>query len=158
MENAVRRYGIELVCIDNLMTAIDVASSDSQYIQQSKFVRSLKQLAVKYNVAVVLVAHPRKTQGEVSDNDMVSGSSDITNRVDVVLSYQKNPEEEGAGGRLLVLKNRMTGKLALKEKAISVAYDERSKRIYQADGNPNYRYGWEKPEESIITALDDLPF
>lgn len=158
VENAVRRYGIELVCIDNLMTAIDVTSSDSQYIQQSKFVRSLKQLAVKYNVAVVLVAHPRKTQGEVSDNDMVSGSSDITNRVDVVLSYQKNPEEEGAGGRLLVLKNRMTGKLALKESAISVAYDERSKRIYQADGNPNYRYGWEKPEESTITALDDLPF
>ena len=158
VEKAIRRYGVQLVCIDNLMTAIDVISSDSQYIQQSKFVRKLKQLAVKYNVAVVLVAHPRKTQGEVSDNDMVSGSSDITNRVDVVLSYQKNPEEEGAGGRIWVLKNRMTGKLALKENAISVAYDERSKRIYPANESPHYRYRWENPEESTVTAMDDLPF
>lgn len=158
VEKAIRRYGVQLVCIDNLMTAIDVVSSDSQYIQQSKFVRKLKQLAVKYNVAVVLVAHPKKTQGEVSDNDMVSGSSDITNRVDVVLSYQKNPEEEAAGGRIWVLKNRMTGKLALKENAISVAYDERSKRIYPANECPDFHYAWEKPQNAPVTAVDDLPF
>ena len=158
VENAIRRYGVKLVCIDNLMTAIDVASSDSQYIQQSKFVRRLKQLAVKYDIAVILVAHPRKTSGEVSDNDMVSGSSDITNRVDVVLSYQKNSEEESVGGRLMVLKNRMTGRLASKDHPISLAYDERSKRLYSANGNPNFHYGWEQAGTPAVTAADDLPF
>ena len=161
LEKAVRRYGIELICIDNLMTAIDVESADSQYIQQSKFVRALKRLAVQYHLAVLLVAHPRKTQGDVCDNDMVSGSSDITNRVDVVLSYQKNPPDDPPGGKIWVLKNRMTGKLALREKAVAVRYDEGSKRLYPQSGSPFYRYAWEKEageEGEEVTALDDLPF
>ena len=157
VEKAIQRYGIKLVCIDNLMTAIDVSSAESQYIQQSQFVRSLKKLAVKYNAAVLLVAHPRKTQKEVSDNDEVSGSSDITNRVDVVMSYAKNPEEAPAGGRISVLKNRMTGKLALKDKAVPVCYDEPSKRIYAANASPNYKYFWEAVPESP-ELLEDLPF
>lgn len=158
LEKAVRRYGIELICIDNLMTAIDVESADSQYIQQSKFVRALKRLAVQYHLAVLLVAHPRKTQGDVCDNDMVSGSSDITNRVDVVLSYQKNPPDDPPGGKIWVLKNRMTGKLALREKAVAVRYDEGSKRLYPQSGSPFYRYAWEKEAGEDVTALDDLPF
>lgn len=93
VEQAVCRYGINLVCIDNLMTAIDAASTDTQYLKQSHFVRQLKQLAVKHNIAVLLVAHPRKTQGDVSENDAVSGSADITNRVDTVISYVKNGED-----------------------------------------------------------------
>lgn len=158
IERSIQRYGVDLVCIDNLMTAIDIASAESQYIQQSQFVRSLKQMAVRYNVVVLLVAHPKKTQGEVSDNDMVSGSSDITNRVDTVLSYTKNPEGESPGGRLFVLKNRMTGRLALKENGISVAYDPASKRIYAANSTPNFRYTWESQRQEPYTALDDLPF
>lgn len=99
IEKAIQRYGVKLVCVDNLMTAIDVASADSQYIQQSQFVRSLKQIAVRYNVVVLLVAHPKKTEGKVTDNDAVFGSSDITNRADIVLSYVKNPEGEPPGAR-----------------------------------------------------------
>lgn len=157
VEKSIQRYGINLVCIDNLMTAIDIYSAESQYIQQSQFVRSLKQIAVRYNVAVLLVAHPRKTQGEVSDNDMVSGSSDITNRVDLVLSYAKNSEDEMPGGKIFVMKNRMTGKLALKENAVHVAYDAASKRIYSPNGGPNFHYFWEKsPQE--FDPLYDLPF
>lgn len=157
VEKSIQRYGINLVCIDNLMTAIDVSSAESQYIQQSQFVRSLKQIAVKYNVVVVLVAHPRKTQGEVSDNDAVSGSSDITNRVDVVMSYAKNSEEDNPGGKIFVMKNRMTGKLALKENAVSVAYDPVSKRIYSPSGGPNVKYFWEAPKKEF-SSIDDLPF
>ena len=157
IEKSIQRYGINLVCIDNLMTAIDVSSAENQYIQQSQFVRNLKQIAVRYNVAVILVAHPRKTQGEVSDNDAVSGSSDITNRVDLVLSYAKNKEDELEGGKVFVLKNRMTGRLALKESAVSVSYDPVSKRIYSPQGGPNVKYFWEVPQREF-DSTDDLPF
>ena len=157
IEQAVCRYGINLVCIDNLMTAIDAASTDTQYLKQSHFVRQLKQLAVKHNIAVLLVAHPRKTQGDVSENDAVSGSADITNRVDTVISYVKNGEDASAGGKLLVLKNRMTGKLALNDNAIAVGYDEKSKRVYSAAGRNDFRYGWEKESVSPL-AMEDLPF
>ncbi len=157
VEQAVCRYGINLVCIDNLMTAIDAASTETQYLQQSRFVRQLKQLAVRHNIAVLLVAHPRKTQGDVSDNDFVSGSADITNRVDTVLSYVKNGEDQIAGGKLLVLKNRMTGRLAVKDSAVPVAYDERSKRVYNASGRCDFSYSWEKQAPSP-ESFDDLPF
>lgn len=157
VEKAIQRYGVKLVCVDNLMTAIDVESADSQYVQQSKFVRRLKQIAVRYNVVVLLVAHPKKTEGKVTDNDAVSGSSDITNRADVVLSYVKNPEGEAPGGRVFVMKNRMTGKLALGDCAVAMEYEPSSKRIYQAGSSPRYQYGWERvPEEFGLD--DDLPF
>lgn len=157
IEQAVCRYGIHLVCIDNMMTAIDAASTETQYLKQSHFVRQLKQLAVKHNIVVLLVAHPRKTQGDVSDNDSVSGSADITNRVDTVISYVKNSDDHAAGGKLLVLKNRMTGKLAVKDNAVPVAYDEKSKRIYNASGRCDFVYGWEKPTPSP-ESFEDLPF
>lgn len=156
IEQAVCRFGIRFVCIDNLMTAIATDSTDKQYLQQSRFVRALKQLAVKHDIVVLLVAHPRKTQGVVDDNDVISGSADITNRVDTVLSYVKNKEDEPAGGKLFVLKNRMTGKLATGEHAIPLAYDDRSKRIYGENSRPNFAYGWEqKPSDESV---NDLPF
>lgn len=157
IEKAIQRYGVKLVCVDNLMTAIDVASADSQYIQQSQFVRSLKQIAVRYNVVVLLVAHPKKTEGKVTDNDAVFGSSDITNRADLVLSYVKNPEGETQGGKVFVLKNRMTGKLALGESAVAMEYEPSSKRIYQAGSSPSYQYGWERIPAEFDPA-SDLPF
>lgn len=159
IERAVCRYGINLVCVDNLMTAIDVSSADAQYLKQSQFVRKLKLLAQKHNIAVILVAHPKKTQGDVNDNDSVSGSSDITNRVDTVISYVKNEDENTTpGGKLLVLKNRMTGKLAVKDNAVPVAYDEKSKRIYNTPKRCDFKYGWEKEETPSDFSAFDLPF
>ena len=157
IEKTIQRYGVKLVCVDNLMTAIDVASADSQYIQQSQFVRSLKQIAVQYNVVVLLVAHPKKTDGKVTDNDAVSGSSDITNRADIVLSYVKNAEGEAPGGKVFVMKNRMTGKLALGDGAVAMEYEPSSKRICQAGSSPSYQYGWERSPVEFGPA-DDLPF
>lgn len=157
IEKTIQRYGVKLVCVDNLMTAIDVASADNQYVQQSQFVRSLKQIAVRYNVVVLLVAHPKKTDGKVTDNDAVSGSSDITNRADIVLSYVKNSEGEAPGGKVFVMKNRMTGKLALGDGAVAMEYEPSSKRIYQAGSSPSYKYDWERTPSEFGSA-DDLPF
>ena len=56
---------------------------------------SRKKLAQAYDVAIVLVAHPKKTQGEF-DNDAVSGSSDITNAVSYVWNYERG-EQIGTG-------------------------------------------------------------
>ena len=118
----------------------------------------MKLLAQKHDIAVILVAHPKKTQGDVSDNDSVSGSSDITNRVDTVISYIKNEDEAfQPGGKLLVLKNRMTGRLATKDNAIPVAYDESCKRIYSASGRSDFSYGWENEPPSEMSYFD-LPF
>ena len=153
--SAIKQYGVKLICVDNLMTAMDVGMDVDLYRQQSLFVSTLKTIAVRYDVCVVLVAHPRKSKDEFT-NDDVAGSGDITNRVDVVMSYERD-EKDSDKGRLLITKNRLTGKLALKGNAIELLYSGSTKRIVSMSGNSRKQYAWER-EESPINNIDALPF
>lgn len=149
IEQVVRQYGVKLICVDNLMTAMDASVSDNLYQAQSEFVRRLKKLAVKYDVAVVLVAHPRKSK-EGFTNDDVAGSGDITNRVDSVLVYSRNVKKTNdkspeCDSLLAVTKNRLFGRLTKAYEPIELYYSKKSKRITSAsgfEGGPK-RYGWE---------------
>ena len=133
MVDAICRYDIKLVCIDNLMTAMDGDPNTDIYRQQSAFVKNLEKLAQQYDVAIILVAHPKKTN-MTFDNDTVSGSSDITNAVSFVFNYQRAAENEECDSYLMITKNRMNGKLLVGDNAIPLYYSEKSKRISE---NPN---------------------
>ena len=133
MVDAICRYDIKLVCIDNLMTAMDSDPNTDIYRQQSAFVKNLEKLAQQYDVAIILVAHPKKTS-VAFDNDTVSGSSDITNAVSFVFNYQRADEGDECNSYLMVTKNRMNGKLMTGDNAIPLYYSEKSKRISE---NPN---------------------
>ena len=153
--DSICRYNIKLVCIDNLMTAMECDVNTDLYRQQSNFVKSLEKIACQYGVAVILVAHPKKSSFEFN-NDTVSGSSDITNAVSFVWNYERAPEGEECNGRLMITKNRMTGALLNAENAIKLYYSAKSKRILE---NPhiNKEYGCFK--ESKIDEIDEaLPF
>lgn len=132
------RYNIKLVCIDNLMTAMDCDARTDLFRQQSVFVKQLEKIAQQYDVAIILVAHPKKTNGDF-DNDAVSGSSDITNAVSYVWNYERGKEEEGTG-KIMVTKNRVTGGLLTGENAVKVYYSGKSKRI-QSSVYSNKEYG-----------------
>lgn len=149
IEQVIRQYGVKLVCVDNLMTAMDTGAGDNLYQAQSEFVRRLKRLAVQYDTAVVLVAHPRKSR-EGFTNDDVAGSADITNRVDTVLVYSRNPKKdekipEECDSHLSVTKNRLFGRLTKPEKPVELYYSQKTKRITSESGFKNgpRRYGWE---------------
>ena len=133
MVDAICRYDIKLVCIDNLMTAMDSDPNTDIYRQQSAFVKNLEKLAQQYDVAIILVAHPKKTN-VAFDNDTVSGSSDITNAVSFVFNYQRAAENDECDSYLMITKNRMNGKLLTGDNAIPLYYSEKSKRISE---NPN---------------------
>ena len=154
IEKVIKQYGVRLVCIDNLMTAMEsVRENDQLYLAQSNFVGKLKKIAVKYDVVVILVAHPRKSKLEF-DNDDVSGSGDITNKVDVVMSYQRVENDDTCDSKLSITKNRLFGKYANGDNAIKLCYSEKTKRIFPYGLYPRH-YDWEKfftqPEE------DELP-
>ena len=161
IEDAVVRYGINMVCIDNLMTAMDMSPKDDFYRAQSAFVQKLKLMAVKYNIVILLVAHPRKELSGKLDNDSVAGSGDITNRVDTVLIYSRdNSENDGISrSQLQITKNRINGKLIIND-PIRLVYSESSKRITPADGDGQKHYGWENTGEWEEISIDDyeLPF
>jgi hypothetical protein len=115
------------------MTAMDGDPNTDIYRQQSAFVKKLEKLAQQYDVAIILVAHPKKSSAAF-DNDTVSGSSDITNAVSFVFNYQRADEGDECNSYLMVTKNRMNGKLMTGDNAIPLYYSEKSKRI---SANPN---------------------
>ena len=121
-----------MVCLDNLMTALIDNLENDYFRKQSKFVTELSKLAKKYNVVIILVAHPRKTNGNFN-NDDVSGSSNVTNLADVVLNFgratEEEEEEEGYNNYLSVMKNRLTGTVLYDNKSIKIIYSKRSKRM-----------------------------
>lgn len=79
IEKTIQQYGVELIFLDNLMSILDSVGLDKDlYRVQSGFVDALVKISKKYNVAVILVVHPRKNSLGADDNDVVSGSSDIT--------------------------------------------------------------------------------
>lgn len=133
MVDAICRYDIKLCCIDNLMTAMDGDPNTDLYRQQSQFVKKLERLAQQYDVAIILVAHPKKTNNAF-DNDTVSGSADITNAVSFVFNYQRADEKDNCDSLLMVTKNRMNGKILTGDNAIKLYYSQKSKRIAV---NPN---------------------
>jgi twinkle protein len=153
--DAICRYDIKLVCIDNLMTAMECDANTDLYRQQSTFVKNLEKLAQQYDVAIVLVAHPKKTQGDF-DNDTVSGSSDITNAVSFVLNYQRANESDNCDSKLMITKNRMNGKLLTGENSIKLYYSEKSKRILSNEFE-NIDYGCFRVQDDF-SDLDEIPF
>ncbi|MBP1544848.1 MAG: AAA family ATPase [Oscillospiraceae bacterium] len=155
-EMAIRRYGVKLICIDNLMMAMDVSMNEDLYRAQGEFVRRLKELAQKYDIVAVLVAHPKKTSGEFT-NDAVSGSSDITNRVDVVINYQRAADDAGCDSFVTVTKNRLTGRLITENKPVRLYFSDKSKRI-QEDTKTCRVYGCfkEQTAEDKRNGLEDI--
>lgn len=147
---AIDELQCKIILIDNIMTAVDMLDADA-YAIQSAFVKSLKAIVSEKKVTIMLIAHPRKTeQGKALMNDDVSGSSDITNLADTVLTYSRYEQTDSNGkpiksnvkpdydSIISVTKNRLTGKLATYDKAIKVRYSEMTKRIIsEDDAQPN---------------------
>ena len=162
MEMAICRYGIKLVCIDNLMTALDVDLNLDIYRAQSDFVKKLAAMAKKHEVAIILVAHPKKENiKEGFNNDSVSGSADITNRVDVVMNYERAKEGSDYDSLLSITKNRLTGRLLVgKDHAVKLCYSDMSKRIKSISDSSDKIYGCFENQISAAsrTYNSEIPF
>ena len=114
----VKRYGCQILLVDNLMSAL--CSPDEENKAQARFVAKLKAFATKYNVHVILIAHPRKEkEGAKFTNDSISGSSAISNLADLVINIER-PD-------IRVTKNREFGEMAF----IKCRYNPVNRRIFQ---------------------------
>ena len=156
LTDTIIKKDIKFAVLDNLMTAIDAGTNEALYRKQSEFVGKLAKIAKAYEMVIVLVAHPRKSKMEF-DNDDVSGSADITNRVDVVMSYDKDNQRDDNIRVLKVTKNRISGKLD----SYTMYYSDMSKRISDIEGI----FGWDYlPHNDQIIKVnkselpDSIPF
>lgn len=159
-EKVIQQHGVQFICIDNLMSALEVDPREDLYRAQSRFVGKLVKMAKLYNVVILLVAHPRKTSDNIQ-NDDVSGSADITNKVDVVMSYSKIEKEVDPNVRAFhVTKNRLTGKITPKDKGLELYYSPASKRVMDNTDDFTMDYGWVELDNGFLPVEEDikLPF
>lgn len=159
MKDSVRKYGSKLCIIDNLMTVDLGADSNNMNEKQTEFVNWLIQFAMKYNVAVVLVCHPRKLQTGVTNVGMydISGSSNIINLAHRAFGLRRVtpkekegiPKQDGSGWKVKpiqydvifeVIKDRMRGKANLE---VGLYYDVPSRRFYTNPEEYDFKFGWD---------------
>ena len=131
---------VKFFVLDNLMT-FDIGESDKQYQQQKQLCLSLKQLAKKYKLVILLVAHPKKpAKGEKPNMYDISGASEIVGSADTVLRIERNKNEEDEETKIIVLKNRWGG---ITNRAFNIYFNEYRKRFYTNQEELTLDYGYD---------------
>lgn len=145
MTDMVRRRGVKVLILDNLMT-IDLECNEANLLQkQTECITRLVKFAITYDVAVILVAHPRKlapgTQFGLQD---VAGNSTIGNLCHRMLALRRVTEAEKQGRvnrwtgeydespnkfdvEITVVKDRLSGRVG---KTVGMYYDAPSRRFF----------------------------
>lgn len=154
-EEVIKKYGVDVVLLDNLMTALDFedVSACDKYDKQSLFVKRLARMARKHNALILLVAHKRKNNFSANENDEISGSGDISNLASITIAYEKDRELGSSQRRLKVSKNRLFGKT--ETGGYIMEFDEKSKRIYGQGDDLDYDFGWDE-NDGWISCPDDM--
>lgn len=133
IEDAIIQRNVRFILVDNLMTAMEdtAGTNEALFRQQSNFTGKLAKLARKFDVVILLVCHPRKTSNDRLENDDVSGTADITNKANVVLTYSRvfkdKTEIDPRYRDLAVTKNRLTGR----QGKVRMVYTDTNKRIVE---------------------------
>lgn len=160
-EETVRKYGVKLLIFDNLMTIDMGATEDNEFLKQTEVIKRLIAFATKFNVSVILVAHPRKMAvgAEVSMYD-ISGTANIANLAHRTIGLarvtkeQKKgiPNKNGKGWQrepnpydvtFSVIKDRMLGKMGYQ---CGLYYDNPSRRFYTNREEFEYNYLWDNKQ------------
>lgn len=116
IENELKINHHKLIVIDNLMSVLSATSFEKNEAQ-ADFMQTCCDIAKVYNTHIVIVLHPRKSNGFKVDhkncsNDEISGSGDIPNKADNIMWVIKPSDEEresGIDGWLKVTKNKRWG-------------------------------------------------
>ena len=160
-EECVRKFGCKLIVLDNLMM-IDLNCSESdKNTAQTNLINALIKFAAKFNVAVVLIAHPRKTQDNNSDIEMydISGTSNIINLAMRSIGLRRVSKKEKNDPKtkwhnfdvvLTVIKDRLLGKADFQ---MGLWYDLTSRRFYTDYEEYDTKFAWDK---KVYT--DRLPY
>lgn len=150
-EECVRKFGCKLIVLDNLMM-IDLNCSESdKNTAQTNLINSFIKFAAKFNVAVVLIAHPRKTQDTNSDIEMydISGTSNIINLAMRSIGLRRVSKKEKGDPKskwhkydvvLTVIKDRLLGKADFQ---LGLWYDLTSRRFYTDYAEYDAKFAWD---------------
>lgn len=158
MTDTVRKYGTRCLILDNFM-CIDTETSEEELRSQTDTIKKLIEFAKKYQVAVILVCHPRKMDAgtNVGIYD-IAGTSNIVNLAHRTIGLRRvtDAERENAAKysekrrQLLkydvivtIVKDRMFGRQNID---VGLYYDPASRRFFSDMDEYDRRFSWDKKE------------
>lgn len=158
MTDTVRKYGARCLILDNFM-CIDTEPSEEELRSQTDTIKKLIEFAKKYQVAVILVCHPRKMDAgtNVGIYD-IAGTSNIVNLAHRTIGLRRvtDAERENAAKysekrrQLLkydvivtIVKDRMFGRQNID---VGLYYDPASRRFFSDMDEYDRRFSWDKKE------------
>lgn len=156
--DTVRKYGARCLILDNFM-CIDTETSEEELRSQTDTIKKLIEFAKKYQVAVILVCHPRKMDAgtNVGIYD-IAGTSNIVNLAHRTIGLRRvtDAERENAAKysekrrQLLkydvivtIVKDRMFGRQNID---VGLYYDPASRRFFSDMDEYDRRFSWDKKE------------
>ncbi len=156
MTDTVRKYGARCLILDNFM-CIDTQSSDEELRSQTQTIKKLIEFAKKYQVAVVLVCHPRKMDSSTNVGIYdIAGTSNIVNLAHRTIGLRRvtDAERENAAKysekrrKLLkydvivtIVKDRMFGRQNID---VGLYYDLHSRRFFSDMDEYDHKYNWDQ--------------
>lgn len=156
VEDCIKRKGVDIVILDNLMSIDLDATTYNKNEKQSNFIQEIVRFARENDVHIIVVAHPRKSIGFLRIDD-IAGTADLSNAVDnVFIIHRVNNDFKRLSKLTLgikddsslfqydnvieICKNRDLG---YQDEMIGLYFDKASKRLSCEPVN-NRRYGWER--------------
>jgi replicative DNA helicase len=145
--DAIKKFGIRAVFIDHLHYIVEMIPKGN--LSQSAVIgdvcRRLKQMAIKYNITVFLIAHTAQPKGEDNSNQQptlssIRDSSFIAQESDAVYAINR-VKKKGFSSEIyendswfLILKQRRTGTMGKKVK-LSYINNTFVETLSNEDGN-----------------------
>ena len=170
VEVRINEEKLDLVILDNLMTLDFDSISGDLNEKQKKVIQDLATMARKYNIHIVIVAHPNKTAGLLRINH-ISGTGNIANLAqNVFILHRVKMDEErynkdfeidadtfwGAGSfnRYKEFSNiveiaKLRSKGSLMGTIMGFFFEKESGRFLN-EQYENINYGWQELKENII--------
>ncbi len=155
MTDTVRKYGVRCLILDNFM-CIDTDSSDEELRSQTQTIKHLIRFAKKYQVAVILVCHPRKMDASTNVGIYdIAGTSNIVNLAHRTIGLRRVTDAEREKSaklsekrrRLLkydvivtIIKDRMFGRQNID---VGLYYDPNSRRFFTDMDEYDRQFSWD---------------
>jgi len=149
-------HKVEFIILDHLDFLYDKSSKNSFALLEMT-IQLLHELALKYKVGIILIAHPKQIQGpvrEITFNDFKGGSCIRQLSDNIIILTRKdliNPEEKGKTIVSLV-KNRELGKIG----RFDLKFNYRSGVFYDMETHSTFKPYKEEPEDFFNISETDL--
>ncbi len=134
IHEAILKYDVKLVIIDNIHFLIDYEKKENVTTKIEEIVRRLKRIAIDFNIVILVMSHARRLiKGEIEDEDMFKGSSALAAESDkswVISRIRDDNGEFGTKAQLKVCLDRKTGSMS---KVINLHFDPEKKVFYEEE-------------------------